>query len=71
MDKSDKKLAKNLAKAAKKQAAAAAKPGKPDDLAERSTQAAEKNARLRVWQLIVAAIAAIAVIMGVVWQILG
>ncbi len=40
------------------------------DLTKRSTEAAERNARIRMWQLVVAIIAGIAVVAGVVWQIL-
>lgn len=43
--------------------------GKAESPSERAANAAEKNAKVRVWQLIVAAIAAIAVIGGVLWQV--
>jgi len=70
----DKKQAKALAKAAKKEAKQASKQrvevkDHTPDLTRRSTEAAERNARIRMWQLIVAILAGVAVTASVVWQI--
>ncbi len=72
MDKVRKKEIKTLLKAVKKE--------QPERLgidhiypspAERSARAAEKNANLRLIQIIVAVAAVLAVIGGVAWQIWG
>ncbi len=65
---SQKKRLKAEAKAEKKQLKL---NQSSSDTAERATKAAEKNVQLRLWQLVVAIIAAAAVTYGVLWRIFG
>ena len=65
-----KKKLKAEAKAAKKRAKIENVSVADTSAAKRSADAAERNARLRMLQLLVAVIVGVAVIMGVVYQIL-